>query len=226
MRALIIDDDARLAQMVQQYLSAHGWEVQHRDTAATGRARLSSGGFDALVLDLGLPDQDGLDLCRELRASGDTIPVLMLTARGDDTDRILGLELGADDYLPKPFNPRELLARLRAITRRSRAPTEATVLHIDGVTADQGRRLVTADSREVALTGHQFDILWALMSRAGRVLSREQIMQAVRGEELDAFDRSIDVHISRIRQGIEADIKKPTRILTVRGAGYVYATGA
>ena len=224
MRALIIDDDARLADMVQQYLTAHGWQVSHRETAAAGRALLSSGGFDALILDLGLPDKDGLDLCRELRGEGEHIPVLMLTARGDDTDRILGLELGADDYLPKPFNPRELLARLRAITRRGREPAAAQVIHVGGVTADQGRRIVTADGREVDLTGHQFDILWALMSRAGRVLSRDQIMQAVRGEDLGAFDRSIDVHISRIRQGIEVDLKTPTRILTVRGAGYVYAT--
>ena len=225
-RVLVIDDDRRLGEMLASYLGQHGWSVDHRADASSGKSALASGGYDALCLDLGLPDQDGLDLCREVRQRGDQVPILMLTARGDDTDRILGLELGADDYLPKPFNPRELLARLRAITRRGAAAPDPRVVQVGGVRVDRDRRTVTADGSPVELTSHQFEILWALMRRAGRVLTRDQIMQAVRGEELDAFDRSIDVHISRIRAGIEADPKRPTRILTVRGVGYVYAQPA
>ncbi len=223
-RLLLIDDDQRLAEMVGRYLSSHGWEVDRRADARSGKAALAAGGYDAAVLDLGLPDQDGLDLCREVRARGDAVPILMLTARGDDTDRILGLELGADDYLPKPFNPRELLARLRALLRRSRpAPDEVRVVHVAGLTVDRDRRRVTVDGRPVSLTGHQFEILWVLATHAGRVLSRDRILRAVRGEELAPFDRSIDVHISRIRHAVERDPKRPERILTVRGAGYVLA---
>lgn len=224
MRVLLIDDDQRLADMLGQYLSGHGYEVAHQPDGRGGLAALASGGWDAVVLDLGLPDGDGLDLCRTLRGRGDAVPVLMLTARGDDTDRILGLELGADDYLPKPFNPRELVARLKAITRRAR-PVATRVLHVHGVTIDRDTRTVRVDGRQVELTGHQFEILWVLASRAGQVCTRDQIMVAVRGDELEAFDRSIDVHISRIRAAIEADPRKPARIRTVRGAGYVFAQG-
>ena len=222
-RVLLIDDDERLADMVGRYLTGHGWQTAHQPDARSGKAALKASSWDAVVLDLGLPDQDGLDLCREVRAQGEQVPILMLTARGDDTDRILGLEIGADDYLPKPFNPRELLARLRAITRRARPePTETRILHVGGVRIDRDTRVVVVDGTSVEITGHQFEILWALATRAGRVLSRDQIMQAVRGQDLEAFDRSIDVHISRIRQAIEPDPKRPTRILTVRGVGYVF----
>jgi DNA-binding response OmpR family regulator len=172
-----------------------------------------------------LPDMDGLDVCRRLRGEAN-LPILMLTARGDETDRIVGLEVGADDYLPKPFKPRELLARLKAILRRVRAPVGPDAPHplrFGRLEIDPGSRLVRIDGDDRALTAYQFDLLMALATHAGRVLSREQILDFVKGEELEAFDRSIDVHISRIRQAIEDDPKHPRRIITVRGAGYVFA---
>jgi two-component system, OmpR family, phosphate regulon response regulator OmpR len=167
---------------------------------------------------------DGLDVCRQIRTSSDT-PVLMLTARGDAIDRIIGLELGADDYLPKPFEPRELLARLRAILRR-RTPGRTAAelpLHFGRLEIDTAARAVLLDGARCDLTGYQFDLLLALAENAGRVLSREMLMDKVKGEHLEAFDRSIDVHMSRIRAAIEADPKKPRRVITVRGAGYVFA---
>jgi len=150
------------------------------------------------------------------------VPILMLTARGDDTDRIVGLELGADDYLPKPFNPRELVARLKAVLRRARPAAPKDHLRFGRLTVDRAGRRVLLDDLVRPLTQHQYELLLALAERPGRVLSRNQLMQLVRGEELEAFDRSIDVHISRIRAAIEDDPKKPARILTVRGAGYLF----
>ena len=166
-------------------------------------------------------------MCRRIRALPDaaaSVPVLMLTAKGDAMDRVIGLEMGADDYLPKPFEPRELLARIRAVLRRqaSGAPAQA-VLHFGSLEIDRDARTVTVAGKPAELTSYQFDLLVALAERAGRVLSREQIMEAVRGRELEAFDRSIDVHMGRIRAAIEADVKRPKRILTVRGVGYVFA---
>ena len=171
-----------------------------------------------------LPDIDGFEVCRQIRFRDQT-PILMLTARGDETDRIVGLEIGADDYLPKPFNPRELLARIRAILRRGRgaAPAEDSSLRFGRLHIDRGSRIVRFDGEEKALTSHQFNLLVALADNAGRVLNRERLMDLVKGEELEAFDRSIDVHISRIRSAIEDDPKHPRRIITVRGAGYVFA---
>jgi len=171
-----------------------------------------------------LPDGDGFDMCREVRANSD-IPILMLTARGDETDRIVGLEIGADDYLPKPFNPRELLARLHAILRRRHSPhaMRTRVLRFGRLEIDRDARTVRVDNEIKAITGFQFDLLIAFAESAGKVLSREALMDRVRGEELEAFDRSIDVHISRIRSAIEDDAKHPRRIITVRGAGYVFA---
>jgi DNA-binding response OmpR family regulator len=167
-----------------------------------------------------LPDLDGFEVLRRLRATS-TVPVIMLTARGEDTDRIVGLELGADDYLAKPFNPRELVARIQAVLRRSRAaPRE--VLTFGDLAIDRARRTVTKGGSARPLTSHQFELLWALATNAGRVMSRAALMEAVRGDELEAFDRSIDVHVSRIRQAIEDDPANPTRIMTVRGAGYVF----
>jgi two-component system, OmpR family, phosphate regulon response regulator OmpR len=167
---------------------------------------------------------DGLNVCREIRSKADT-PVLMLTARGDAIDRIVGLELGADDYLPKPFEPRELLARLRAILRRrtSGKPTGEHILHFGRLDIDSAAREVLLDGVRCDLTGYQFDLLWALAKNAGRVLSRDALMDKVKGAQLEAFDRSIDVHMSRIRAAIEDDPKKPRRVITVRGAGYVFA---
>ncbi len=220
----MIDDDTQLSGMVAQYLGARGLEVVTRPDAATGLAELARERFDALVLDLMLPDQDGFDVCRRVRASSE-LPILMLTARGDEDDRIVGLELGADDYLPKPFNPRELLARLRAIMRRQR-PVQAepgTLLRFGRLEIDRDARVVRLDGEDRPLTSHQFELLVALAENAGRVLSRDALMNLVRGESLEAFDRSIDVHISRIRAAIEDDPRAPRRILTLRGAGYVFA---
>ena len=226
-RVLIIDDDARLAEMVAGFLSQAGFTVDARHTGAEGieaaTAGGARGGYDAVILDLMLPDIDGLEVCRRLRARSD-LPILMLTARGEDTERIIGLELGADDYLPKPFNPRELQARLKAILRRRRGEGALEDrLHFGRLEIDAGSRMVRVDGVERAMTSYQFDLLLALARHAGRVMSRDRLMDLVRGEALEAFDRSIDVHVSRIRAAIEDDPAHPRRIITVRGAGYVFA---
>jgi two-component system, OmpR family, phosphate regulon response regulator OmpR len=221
-RILIIDDDARLAGMVAQYLGEADFRVTVAATGAAGLERAERDTYDAVILDLMLPDADGLDICRRLRAKADT-PILMLTARGDAMDRVVGLEMGADDYLPKPFEPRELLARLRSILRRTRPRDSASTLRFGRLEIDRDARAVRVDNAERTLTGHQFTMLVALAEHAGRVLSREALMDLVRGETLEAFDRSIDVHVSRIRAAIEDDPRHPRRILTVRGAGYVFA---
>ncbi len=221
-RILLIEDDPRLAEMVSEYLGQAGFRVSAAGSGNEGLQCLAREPFDALVLDLTLPDIDGLEVCRRLRARADT-PVLMLTARGDAMDRVVGLEIGADDYLPKPFEPRELLARLRAILRRRSGPGAGEVLRFGRVEIDRGARVLRLDGAERALTGHQFALLLALAENAGRVMSREALMDRLKGEPLEAFDRSIDVHVSRIRQALEDDPKHPRRILTVRGAGYVFA---
>jgi len=218
---LIIDDDERLADMLESYLTARGLSVEHSADAASGLIAVRSGRADAVVLDVMLPDLDGFEVCRRVRAQSQ-VPILMLTARGDEMDRIIGLELGADDYLPKPFNPRELLARLRAILRRS-GGRPAEVLRFGRLEIDPSARRVWVDGDERTLTAHQFGLLQVLADRAGRVQTREQLMEAVRGELLQAYDRSIDVHISRIRAAIEDDASAPRRILTVRGVGYLFA---
>ena len=229
---LMIEDDARLASMVAEYLTQNGFVVSHAADGQSGLARLSqvaSGNPpDLVILDLMLPDIDGLEVCRRVRALNGPmaqIPVLMLTAKGDPMDRIIGLEMGADDYLPKPFEPRELLARIRAILRRrGEAPVAATnQLRFGSLEIDRDARTVAVSGAPCELTSYQFDLLVALAERAGRVLTRDQIMEAVRGRELEAFDRSIDVHMGRIRAAIEVDAKDPKRILTVRGVGYVFA---
>jgi len=221
MRLLLIDDDAALAGLVRDYLKPLGYEVTGAATAAEGLRRLADG-FDAVLLDVMLPDLDGFEVCRRIRAGSD-VPVLMLTARGQDEDRIVGLELGADDYLPKPFNPRELLARLRAVLRRQRSPQPRNAPWRFGrLEIDRDARVVRVDGEERPLTGYQFDLLVALAESAGRVLGRETLM-ARAGHGGEAFDRSIDVHVSRIRAAIEDDPRRPRRLLTVRGAGYVFA---
>jgi DNA-binding response OmpR family regulator len=219
---LLIDDDESLTAMLGEYLRGFGFAVEARGDGGRGLAALSRGGFDAVVLDVMLPDLDGFEVCRRIRAASD-VPVLMLTARGDETDRVVGLELGADDYLAKPFGPRELLARLRAVLRRRGAVPRAPVLRFGRLEIDRDARVARVDGEERPLTSHQFALLLALAERAGRVLSRDALMDAVRGSPLEAFDRSIDVHVSRIRAAIEDDPKRPRRILTVRGAGYVFA---
>ena len=231
---LMIEDDARLAQMVGEYLGQSGLQVTHRADGKSGLAQLQGPDAgplpDLVILDLMLPDMDGLEVCRRIRSlqgHAAQVPVLMLTAKGDPMDRIIGLELGADDYLPKPFEPRELLARIRAILRRRTdgggAAAATQVLRFGTLEIDRDARTVTVAGQLADLTSYQFDLLVALAERAGRVLTRDQIMEAVRGRELEAFDRSIDVHMGRIRAAIEADAKNPRRILTVRGVGYVFA---
>ena len=225
-RLLLIDDDARLTAMVGDYLRRNGYEVDAAGSLAAGRDQLRQRPYDALLLDLMLPDGDGLDLTRELRGDPRTrrLPLLMLTARGEPMDRIVGLEIGADDYLPKPFEPRELLARIRAVLRRNgTADTSDQPMQFGSLQIDRDARTVSVAEQPCELTSYQFDLLVALAERAGRVLTRDQIMEAVRGRELDAFDRSIDVHMGRIRAAIEQDPKNPKRILTVRGVGYVFA---
>ena len=221
-RVLLIEDDSRLAGMVSEYLGKAGFHVVHAENGTRGLALHGREPVDAVILDLMLPDTDGLEICRHIRARSDS-PILMLTARGDPMDRVVGLEMGADDYLPKPFEPRELLARLRAILRRSRAGPRADVLRFGRLEIDRGAREVRLDGSPRVLTGYQFALLLALAEHSGRVMSRETLMDVVKGEQFDAFDRSIDVHISRIRAAIEDDPRKPRRVITVRGAGYVFA---
>lgn len=231
---LLIDDDRRLADMVGRYLAQAGFAVEHRDTGAAGLSSLRAQVPALVLLDLMLPDADGLDLCRQIRAlpgAAAGVPVLMLTARGETMDRVIGLEVGADDYLAKPFEPRELLARVRALLRRAAAPgpargagaAPAEVLVLDDLEIDVDAREVRVAGERRSLTSHQFDLLLALARHAGRVMSRERLMDLVKGAPLEAFDRSIDVHVGKIRQAIEADPRQPQRLLTVRGVGYVFA---
>jgi len=221
-RILLIEDDRRLAEMVTRYLGGFGFAVTASHHGGSGIGLHARESFDAVILDLMLPDMDGLEVCRRLRAGADT-PILMLTARGDAMDRIVGLEMGADDYLPKPFEPRELLARLRSILRRARGERDSDILRFGRLEIDAGARQVRLDGEPRVLTSYRFAILLALAQRAGRVMSREALMDLVKNERLEAFDRSIDVHVSRIRAAIEDDPKKPHRVITVRGAGYVFA---
>ena len=229
---LMIEDDARLAKMVMEYLGQSGFVISHAGDAQSGLAALrtmvATPAPDLVILDLMLPDMDGLEVCRRIRAMGGPVaqvPVLMLTAKGDPMDRIIGLELGADDYLPKPFEPRELLARIRAVLRRrvDGGAQNTNRIRFGSLEIDRDARAVMVGGAPCELTSYQFDLLVALAQRAGRVLTRDQIMEAVRGRELDAFDRSIDVHMGRIRAAIEQDVKNPRRIVTVRGVGYVFA---
>jgi two-component system phosphate regulon response regulator OmpR len=228
---LMIEDDARLAAMVAQYLEQSGFTVSCAGDGSGGLNQLCNPvkgvATDLVILDLMLPDMDGLEVCRRIRALPSSlaqVPILMLTAKGDAMDRIIGLEIGADDYLPKPFEPRELLARIKALLRRAApAPAADDVLRFGRLEIDLGARLARLNGGPCDLTGHQFDLLVVLAQSPGRVLSRDQIMDSLKGHPLEAFDRSIDVHISRIRAVIEEDAKQPRRVLTVRGAGYVFA---
>ena len=242
---LLIDDDKRLADMVGRYLSQAGFELSHCFDAASGLGALAAPSRsppDLILLDLMLPDADGLDVCRDIRKLDGPVaqvPILMLTARGETTDRVVGLEIGADDYLPKPFEPRELLARVRALLRRSLLRTDAAAgaarppagdgadgaqtLRFGRMEIDPAARMVRIDGAARTMTAYQFDLLLALARNAGRVMSRERLMDLVKGEALEAFDRSIDVHVGKIRQVIEDDPRQPRRLLTVRGSGYVLA---
>jgi len=223
-RVLIIDDDRKLAAMLVEYLRPRGVAAEVAPDARRGLAALARERYDAVVLDVMLPDLDGFEVCRRVRAASD-VPVLMLTARGDPEDRVVGLELGADDYLPKPFDPRELLARLRAITRRRAGGIAgpAPALRFGRLEIAPEARQLRRDGEPVPLTGYQFDILLLLARNAGRVMSRDAILERLKHEAYESFDRSIDVHVSRIRAAIEDDPRHPRRLLTVRGAGYQFA---
>ena len=226
---LVVDDDREIRSLVSQLLRKHDFRVTD---AADGREMfqvLENGRFDLVVLDLMLPGEDGLSLCRRIRA-GSSLPIIMLTAMGEETDRIVGLEMGADDYLPKPFNPRELLARIRAVLRRSGAepadpsPQGGALREFEGWSLDLARRELRApDGTLVPLTAGEFDLLAAIVERPGRVLSRDQLLDLTRGRDASPYDRSVDVQISRLRRKLEADPKDPQMIKTVRGGGYVLA---
>ena len=219
---LLVEDDARLGAMVAEYLAQHELDVTVAGDGERGLAAQRRGRFDVVLLDVMLPGVDGLEVCRRIRAAPEwaSLPVLMLTARGEDVDKIIGLELGADDYLAKPFNPRELLARIRAVVRRGTPAPSAAHRVAGGLVIDFDTREATVSGRRVVLTHHEFELLATLARANGRVLSREQLMDALGGEEHDAFDRSIDVHISKLRAKLERDPRAPRFIKTVRGVGY------
>lgn len=227
-RLLMIDDDRKLVTLVEEYLQPQGFELIAAHDGPSGLAAVATMDPALVILDLMLPGIDGLEVCRQLRQTS-LVPVLMLTARGDETDRIVGLEMGADDYLPKPFNPRELLARVRAILRRSAAATAATAdprLVVGDLTVDPATRQVEVAGRDVDLTTAEFDLLHALAGGAGRVLRRDVLLERVHGEGWAAYERTVDVHISRIRQKIEPDPRRPTYLKTVRGVGYMLSKPA
>ena len=221
---LVVDDDPGLADLLAEYLGGRGYRVELAADGAAGLARLRRGGVDLCVLDVMLPGMDGFEVLGAVRRDEGLrhLPVVMLTARGDDMDRIVGLELGADDYLPKPFNPRELLARIKSVLRRAQAPTpEDPVLIGAGIRVDPARREVTVDGQPVELTTTEFDLLRALVSAAGRVVPRDRLMELARGEEWASFERSVDVHISHLRRKLGDDPRSPERIKTIRGVGYM-----
>ncbi len=221
---LLVEDDRRLADLTREYLEGHGVHVSHVADGRRGLEEALRGRFDAVLLDLMLPGLDGLEVCRAIRARSD-VPVIVLTARGEEADRVMGLETGADDYVAKPFSPRELLARIRAVVRRAkgRAGPALALVRVGGLVVDPGARRATLHGKEIPLTGYEFALLDALARRAGRVLSRERLMELARGSAEEAFDRSVDVHVSRLRQKLGDDPKHPRLIKTVRGSGYLLA---
>jgi two-component system phosphate regulon response regulator OmpR len=224
--ALLVDDDARLGSLLTEYLGRNDVDVTIASDGERGLAALKAGRFDVVLLDVMMPGIDGLEVLKRIRADAKvgTVPVLMLTAKGDDVDKIVGLEIGADDYLSKPFNPRELLARLRAVLRRTTAaPAPAERFQTGELVIDFGARAVTIAQKRAALTGFEFELLACLARAAGRVLTRDQLLDALKGQEFESFDRSIDVHVSRLRAKLERDPKNPRYIQTVRGTGYLLA---
>ena len=222
---LLIDDDKKLAGYLGRWLASRGIQLTARHSAVAGLAALRRRRWDMVLLDIMLPDGDGLELLRTLRAADMDTPVLMLTARGEPFDRVLGLELGADDYLPKPYDPNELLARIRALMRRARrGPALGARLVFGELVIDRNRREVLREGVACTLTAHQFELLWALASRACRVLDRGQLSATLNNGVEDPMDRTIDVHISRIRAAIEPDPRNPRYIKTVRGVGYIFTS--
>jgi DNA-binding response OmpR family regulator len=227
LRALLIDDDERLFEHLQSYFAPHGVELAHARDGRAGLSRLlgaDQGAFDVVLLDLTMPGLDGLEVCRRLRERT-AIPIVMLTARGDETDRVVGLELGADDYLPKPFSPRELLARMRAVLRRA-APTQASEhVRVGELDIDVGTRTALLGGKPLELTGLELDLLLALVRRAGRVVPREALLELAGRGDASVQDRTVDVHISHLRAKLGDDSRNPKLIRTVRGVGYVFAKG-
>jgi two-component system OmpR family response regulator len=224
LQALLVEDDARLATLTREYLGGHGVAVEIVSDGLRGLQEAQRGRWDVVLLDLMLPGLGGLEVCRELRARSD-VPIIVLTARGEEADRVMGLELGADDYLAKPFSPRELLARIRAVTRRAKGRAGPTLkpVKVGGLVIDPSARRVTLRGKPIDLTAYEFALLHALAERAGRVLSRDRLMEFATGSAEESFDRSIDVHVSRLRAKLGDDPKRPRLLKTVRGAGYVLA---
>ncbi|NOT15580.1 MAG: two-component system response regulator OmpR [Methylotenera sp.] len=225
---LVVDDDVRLRELLQRYLTDQGFTLKVAADAKEMDAVLASHAVDLMVLDLMLPGEDGLSICRRIRGAGTLLPIVMLTARGDEVDRIIGLEMGADDYLPKPFNPRELLARINAVMRRhERLQPSAPATHGDNVTIgdfifNAVTRTLTKDGVPIAITSGEFALLKVFIDNPRQPLSRDKLMQLARGRELDVFDRSIDVQVSRLRKLIEPDPAHPRYLQTMWGFGYVY----
>lgn len=220
---LVIDDDRGLRDLLAEYLTGRGLSVATAPDGEEGIRQIRAGGVDLVVLDIMMPGPDGLETTRRIRTFS-TVPIIMLTARGDEMDRIVGLELGADDYLSKPFNPRELLARIQAVLRRSPSPEQDNLTISAGpVTMDIDRRVVTLNEVLLDLTTTEFEILRILVANAGRVIPRERLMEMARGEAWAAFDRSVDVHISHLRKKLGEDSKRPQWIKTIRGVGYSFA---
>jgi len=222
---LLIEDDARLASLTREYLESHGVVVTAATRGDRGLEEALRHRFDVILLDLMLPGRPGLEVCQAIRQHSD-VPIIMITARGEEADRVMGLEIGADDYVPKPFSARELLARIRAQVRRVRgkAGPRTTVVRVADLTVDPGAHTATLGGRELDLTGYEFALLLALAERAGVVLSRERLMELAKGNMDEAYDRSVDVHISKLRAKLGDDPRRPRRIKTIRGVGYQYAT--
>jgi two-component system OmpR family response regulator len=223
-KVLLVEDDVRLAQLTARYLEGHGVLVTSAGDGIEGQAEALRRQYDCIVLDLMLPGRDGIEVCRELRTRSD-VPIIMVTARGEEADRVLGLEVGADDYVTKPFSPRELLARIRANVRRVRGqagPTQETI-SVGTLVLDPAKMTVTLEGKTIDTTAYEFSILRALAQRPGRVLSREQLLDLAKGSADLSFDRSIDVHVSRLRAKLGDDSRNPKILKTVRGAGYLLA---
>jgi two-component system OmpR family response regulator len=220
LRVLCIDDDSRLYQLLASYLGPNGVTLEHAADGRQGLAALDAGVYDAVLLDVMMPGLDGIEVCRRIRAKSG-IPVIMLTAKGDETDRVVGLEIGADDYVPKPFSPRELLARLRAVLRRSSPEAVQATLTIGDIAVEIASREVRVGGNPIELTGVEFDILLALARRPGRVVPRDTLLSQAGRQDVAVGDRTVDVHVSHLRRKLGDDPKSPRLIKTVRGVGYV-----
>jgi len=220
LRVLCIDDDSRLYQLLASYLGPNGVTLEHAADGRQGLAALDAGVFDAVLLDVMMPGLDGIEVCRRIRAKS-PIPVIMLTAKGDETDRVVGLEIGADDYVPKPFSPRELLARLRAVLRRASPEAVQATLTIGDIAVEIASREVRVGGSPIELTGVEFDILLALARRPGRVVPRDTLLSQAGRQDVAVGDRTVDVHVSHLRRKLGDDPKSPRIIKTVRGVGYV-----